>query len=86
MDIEINNNLFSGINMNAILNWMSSATEHAAITVSDNLGGDLICKLSTKDIQIEGSNDILFHIFHKHKEFLLISNLSNYTLICSRSN
>lgn len=72
--------------MYSILNWMSSAKEQEAITVSDNVGGDMIVELGAKDIQIEGSEDILFHIDHMDRQFLLMPTVSNYILICYRSN
>lgn len=46
--------------MNAILNWMSSATKLSAITVSDQVGADVICELDAKDGHIAGSDDIFF--------------------------
>ncbi|HDY9206507.1 TPA: hypothetical protein RRJ23_004709 [Klebsiella pneumoniae] len=72
--------------MNAILNWMSSATKLSAITVSDQVGADVIYELDAKDGHIAGSDDIFFHINHLDKEFALVQGISNYTLICTHTN
>ncbi|GKO12924.1 hypothetical protein [Klebsiella variicola] len=72
--------------MNAILKWMSSATKLSAITVSDQVGADVICELDAKDGHIAGSDDIFFHINHLDKEFALVQGISNYTLICTHTN
>ncbi|MFW4110951.1 hypothetical protein [Klebsiella pneumoniae] len=72
--------------MNAILNWMASATKLSAITVSDQVGADVICELDAKDGHIAGSDDIFIHINHLDKEFALVQGISNYTLICTHTN
>ncbi|SVM30031.1 Uncharacterised protein [Klebsiella pneumoniae] len=46
----------------------------------------MILELGAKDIQIEGSEDILFHINQMDRQFLLMPTVSNYILICYRSN
>lgn len=46
--------------MNAILNWMSSATELSAISLSDQIGADIICELGAEDGHIAGSDDLFF--------------------------
>jgi hypothetical protein len=46
--------------MNAILNWMSSATKLSAISLSDQIGADIICELGAKDGHIAGSDDLFF--------------------------
>lgn len=86
LDTQINNNLSNGINMNAILNWMYSASEKSATTVSDQIGADLICDLGAEDHQITGMDDVFFYINHLSKEFILMQNMSNFILICSRAN
>ena len=70
--------------MKAALNWMCSANEQSATTVSDQVGADLICDLGAEDHQIEGINDVFFHIKHASKEFILMQGMSCFTLICSR--
>ncbi|MBD0905741.1 hypothetical protein HA444_24300 [Klebsiella grimontii] len=72
--------------MNAILSWMFSANEKSATVVSDQVGADLICELGAEDHAIAGSDDVLFHIIHIDKEFLLIQGTANFTLICSRTH
>lgn len=68
--------------MNAILNWMSTATKLSAISLSDQIGADIICELSAKDGHIADSDDLFFHINHLDKDFALVQGISNYTLIC----
>lgn len=46
--------------MNAILNWMSSATKLSAISLSDQIGADIICELGAKDGHIADSDDLFF--------------------------
>ncbi|OWY88124.1 hypothetical protein CAC00_09485 [Raoultella ornithinolytica] len=70
--------------MNTVLNWMYSACEQSATTVTDQIGADLICELGAEDHQISGMNDVFFHINHLHKEFILMQSMSCFILICSR--
>lgn len=72
--------------MNAILNWMSSATKLSAISLSDLNGADIICELGAKDGHIADSDDLFFYINHLDKEFALVQGISNYTLICIHTN
>jgi hypothetical protein len=46
--------------MNTVLNWMYSACEQSATTVTDQIGADLICELGAEDHQISGIDDVFF--------------------------
>lgn len=72
--------------MNAVLNWMTSASAMSATTVSEQTGADLICDLSAEDCQIEGEEDNFFYIKQYSKEFVLMQKMSGFTLICTRVN
>ena len=72
--------------MNAILNWMSSATKLSAISLSDQNGADIICELGAKDGHIADSDDLFFYINHLDKDFALVQGISSYTLICIHTN